>query len=312
MTIRGFRLTAGVLGLVTTVGTAVIAAPAAPLRLDIETIDTNGRTITAVPRPEPAAALTELIGQLQQHAPNLLPRSPAETDRILQGFLNGFQAGLILTRTPAAATPTDVAAPSSYAPVRLEQNRILYLRLDGLTQPIVTAAATQLRAAEAEAAIHAIVLDLRHCRGYHFDNAVYLLSLICPPSQVPLYRAGNKPPRATQKLVAVLLGPETSGSAEFLIQHLNDTKTGLTLGADTAGNPFPRRTIPLSSGRFLSLPAIPSGFRYHASGAATPLISAPPHPVADFRRPAATEIKRDPCLQRACDLAISLVELHRK
>ena len=98
----------------------------------------------------------------------------------------------------------------------------------------------------------------------------------------------------------------------MLFRSLHDSRIGLTLGAATAGTPFPSRTVPLTAGRFLSVPQYPPGIRPYQPAATIPLIPVAPLPVAEFNRLSGEGPGNDLCLQRACDLIVSLAELKAK
>ncbi|MBN2642521.1 MAG: hypothetical protein JXR78_12775 [Victivallales bacterium] len=258
--------------------------------------------------------IRNIVDILEKHAPELTDTSSQQrTQMIINGFLQGFNCGL--TYIPASEAEKLIEAdkpaePLACPPLLIANDRIIYIRLYGISGKIFSELEKDLRVLSSSAEQAAgIVFDLRDCSGYDKINALKLLRLVCPAEELPASES-VAPERLFRKPVAVLTGHKTSGSAEFMAEKIRSSHTGLTIGGQTAGKPYYSQLFQLKDGDYLSIPQFPAGIKDFKTCAAQPMIPVKCDFIIGFEDlRGGKSIDRDLCLMRACDLLASLAAL---
>jgi len=134
----------------------------------------------------------------------------------------------------------------------MRRERVAYLRLDGFNSSV----ADQFRQIHdillARPGMSGLIIDLRSCRSFDYKNALFCLTALDSAYQ------GEHP---AQVRLALLIGKNTLGAAEYLIWKWNNSIKPIIMGMPSAGEPFEFRSQKLSSGGYLLLPIIPPAIK---------------------------------------------------
>lgn len=274
-------------------------------------------TIEEIDRKKPVATdkiltlIQEIVEKLKEQEPELLKsRTEADIERIARAFVRGFQCELNYIKADGKTSHLTVPPVSNhkFPPLLLNNKQILYQRIDAFSNDTFNIMSEHFsRIAAKKPALAGIIIDLRNCSGYDKPNALKCLALLCPHEQLPSI-PGKVQPRAFRKITAVLIGPRTTGSAEFFARQVKSTKTGLTAGEPTAGKPFKTLLLKLKNGNYLAVPEFPKGIKHFCARAIKPIVPVKSAPQIDYVALKQSTVlgDRDHCLQHAADLLISL------
>ena len=145
----------------------------------------------------------------------------------------------------------------------------------------------------------ALILDLRGCSAGDWAARPESFRTLLAPSALH---------------TAILLGPGTHGAGEILGAVLIAAHRGIGIGAPTAGSPYPRKTVAVSSGKWL-VPMPPEGAETVHYEPLVPQIRVAPSPrisIETLKKADDLSQTDDRVLSRASDLLISLNLLERK
>ncbi len=267
------------------------------------------------------APIEDVIHQLTNNAPELVVnRSRPQIDTILRSLLKGFECEINyikaadIEKIKARNTEMLKFKASIYPVIKLDHNKILYIRIDSFSRETTENVSKELEQVSSSDMknISGVVVDLRQCRGYNINETLHVLYNMCHPDKLP-YLKHLTPKRMLKKPVAVLICGNTSGSAEFFARKIKESKTGLTIGKSTVGKPFECEFVKLQNGDYLSIPKFPAGVKSYKVFPVQPMIPvacSSPQFKSDFKKLKSTgKLTGDSQLRRACDLLVSLSAL---
>ena len=257
-------------------------------------------------KADPAGDLAELLSMIQRTSPGLyrrICRMPRQA--LLEAFMTAAGCSVSAERSEDGRSDAAERKIEVFHGRLLEQKRVFYLRLDGLTQETLSGARDELLQSLVSSP-SAMVLDLRNAgcgdSDDEFAHVQKFFDLLKKDPEIAAWY-GTHP-------LAVLISGKTSGAAALLALLLSrDESKALTVGSPTSGSCFPARSVSACGIRWqvpripdeLADPEIPTG----------PL--APVFPVAgksgqiDFRKLADPQaISADSVLRTSLDLVLSL------
>lgn len=177
----------------------------------------------------------------------------------LQGLLQRFAGRMTLATNGAGAAATPPAPgepPISQAKVFDEAYG--YLRVAHVSAGLPPAMDESLAKIAATNRLKGLVVDLRYAGGNDYAAAAAAADRFLAEAG-PLLDWGEGTARSTSKTnafsqpVAILVNAATTGAAEALAGVLRETKTGLLIGAPTAGGAAIFKEFPLAGGQRLRL-----------------------------------------------------------
>ena len=240
----------------------------------------------------------ELFAMLAVEYPQFQNRlSEQDVERALLAVMERLGSGLSLDRNGAGKPSTaSVRETKNPPPVRLS-NGIVYLRLNVIGSEEVSELLNLLKTEE-----RGVILDLRSCSSGNGAELARRLSRFLVETRT----AGGPH-------TAILTGPETEGASEMLASMLTASRKGIRIGEATAGKPYPRKTVTVSSRKWL-VPLPPEGAGNVRYARLLPQIAIPSVPQASYDKVRAEQFASsgDRCLSRAADLLISLDLLDKK
>ena len=176
------------------------------------------------------------------------------------------------------------------------RNGIWYLRISELDRKAFELLRKTAREAEQSPGL---IVDLRSCSSGEWSSRPEEIGELFKPS--PLH-------------TVLLLGPETAGAGEILAARFLASHRGIGIGKPTAGKPFGRKRVTVSSRKWL-VPQPPAGAEEVRYEPCQPQIRVAPGrqaPVEKLKRDGNPSETADPALIRASDLLISLDLLEQK
>lgn len=156
-----------------------------------------------------------------------------------------------------AAAPGEVITGSRRFPGDLG-----YLRLNHVSGDVAARLETSVDDLQKQGPLRGLVIDLRFASGRDFPASARASALFFPTAQ-PVLDWGDGSLAAAGRTnwfsgpVALLVNPETRGSAETLAAALRSAGLGMVIGGRTAGEAAQWREFALSSGRVLRLAIAP-------------------------------------------------------
>ncbi len=236
-----------------------------------------------------------LFEMLEQEYPALLKTlSPADVDKALSAVMRSLRCGVEPERAAKAATKPE--KPEADGPAFRLKNGLWYLRINTLN---AQAFGELLRVSREAAKSPGLILDLRGCTAGDWAARPAALNELFSPSDLH---------------TAVLLGPQTCGAAEILASKLIASHRGIGIGEPSAGAPYPRKTVTVSTRKWL-VPRPPAGAEEVRYGRLIPQIrvsSSPRTAVDALKKQGEPSLTSDRSLVRASDLLISLDLLEQK
>lgn len=237
----------------------------------------------------------ELSGMLEREYPAFLQSlSPADSKRALSAVMQVLRSGVV-PEPDAKPVPAPAKAEADVPAFRLK-NGLWYLRINTLNAKAFDGL---IRTAWEAAQSPGLILDLRGCSAGDWAARPESFRTLLAPSALH---------------TAILLGPGTHGAGEILGAVLVAAHRGIGIGAPTAGCPYPRKTVAVSSGKWL-VPMPPEGAETVHYEPLVPQIRVAPSPRISIETlKKADDLSRtdDRVLSRASDLLISLNLLERK
>ena len=240
----------------------------------------------------------ELFEMLAAEYPQFCDRLTAQdVDKALASVLETLGAGVSPDRNGESPIRDSGRKLENRPPVRLSSG-IVYFRLDTIGREQDVSELLHLLKAEGKG----IILDLRSCSSGNGGELAYRLSRFLAES-----RAARGPH------TAILTGPVTRGASETLASILTASRKGIRIGEPTAGKPYFRKTVTVSSRKWL-VPVPPKGAENVRYARLLPQIAIPAGPQASYDKVRAEQFSSsgDRCLSRAADLLISLDLLDKK
>ena len=220
-----------------------------------------------------------------------------DVERALTAVMETLESGVSVERNGSKKPSGDSGRTTRNQPAVRLSNGIVYLRLDTIEPQDVSGLLRLLKTEQ-----KGMILDLRSCSsGSGADLA----------SRLSRFLAENH--GVTGIHTAILTGPETRGAAEILASMLTTSRKGIRIGESTAGEPYPRKTVTVSTRKW-QVPVPPEGAETVRYGRLMPQIAIPSGPQAPYDRVRAEQYASsgDRCLSRAADLLISLDLLDKK
>lgn len=195
------------------------------------------------------AEFKQVIMLLSQKLPSWYSDSKLVDRR--QQVLSAFVVSLGLSLKYSLKPYQPPSVNSKFKPLPLlwlQHNQVAYLRLDGFNadvslqfQQIKDIFSTNYR-------LIGMIIDLRNCRSFDYSNAVKCLKQ---------FTHTNRATSLPKVSIAILMGKETLGAAEYFIHSLQCTINPVIIGMKSAGQPFKYQAEKLKAGGYLLVPIIP-------------------------------------------------------
>ncbi len=259
-------------------------------------------------------ALGQILDSLEQEAPWLERRIADEDEKMLDAALKSLDKNISFKKTAfseAEQTPSGKYRP----PLFIGGQRELYVRLDSLDSANLANLEEDFQALSrlGKKPIGAII-DLRNCSGGSAGEAQRLFSYFSEGKTSP---ADSNAPEKKQDLILknlpmiVLTGEKSLGASEIFAALVKKSGKGLIIGDETAGNPFPSRTVEISGLGFLRFPQVAEGLEEIGTSSVSPSIRISKSEQIPFEK-LADEIsseKSDPALRAASEMLACFNEL---
>jgi C-terminal processing protease CtpA/Prc len=268
-------------------------------------------------RKEILRKMNEIIAEVESNYPSAIGKySPADVEKTVKSLVSSLNSGIeYLSPEEAAAVQDESIKDSPPCPaVIISSQKVLYTRIDEFN----TANFAKLKddcenTARLANKTVGLIIDLRSCQGYDYENCIKSLGLFCPPEKVPRVEDMEIPGRALSIPVIILVGSKTKGAAEIFARLMLENGQCLVSGSGTAGYPFFKKKISLKSGNCLLIPSVPKFLSHIPPAQVVPTINAAAYPQIAYEKISGTagSEESDKCLQRAIDLLISLDALHK-
>lgn len=240
--------------------------------------------------------LKEIVNTLEQENPQIIEKfSEQDKQFIIETFINSL--GARITLIPNNTLTKENISKKIYKPFHITKNNYLYVRIDSLIDKSIRTTINELnKYIQEKGSNKGCIIDLRNCSGFETTGATKLLNTL------------NKIKLNNEAQLYILVGQNTSGSAEIVARIIENKKIGFILGSDTAGTPVPQRYLPLNSGGYLKIPI--------HNDYLNAIDIKPVHPnlfIDNNKQTSYNELyttmrgeKKDECLSRAIDLMISI------
>lgn len=292
-----------------------ITAPAEKQNLEAEHLKESEKD--RIFRKDTILRINEVLQKVQQNYPALADRlCGQDIENILKSLVGTLNCGMEYFPTSAEILsqkqPQTKKSIESYPAIIISGHKVLYIRIDSFTPDTIkqlqTDCVSSFRLANPPVGI---IIDLRNAQDNNNIDALKALGLFIPPEEIPLPDKVKPLKKVFKTPVLLLIGEWTKGSAEIFAKLLADSGSGMLLGAQTAGFPFPKQKIQLDSGAFLMVPIVPEYLNSIKPEAVIPAIKTSAYPQIEFKkiREEAGSENNDECLQRAIDLIICLQAL---
>jgi len=278
---------------------------------------------TPLPKPEISpfrkqllSRLNELLSALEENYPVLAEdfQEKKGTDIITQ-FATSFNSGI--EYYPADQIPTPTATPENstqvYSSIIIASQKVLYIRMDNFGEKSVKQFVEDAHSSSRLARTPiGVILDLRDCRDFNYVGAMQVEGALSARKKAAA--GGQSQTRILSWPIIILTGSKTQGASEVLAVLLEKHHSGLTMGAGSAGKPFPKKKTILSNGDLLLIPQIPAAFKIVPATALQPAVKVKAYPQISYEKLSGTagSEQDDTCLRRAVDLLISLEAIHKK
>ncbi|QSH40234.1 S41 family peptidase [Lentisphaerota bacterium ZTH] len=179
----------------------------------------------------------------------------------------------------------------------LENNTILYIRIDGATDSAFKSLNKTIDCSKMEACI----LDLRKCSNGSAEAMLKILGMFINESNVVTLQRQQNLKFSMPKFV--LVGPDTSGTGELLAASLRKARNVVMLGEPTGGHPFHYKQFQLKSGAYVNIPQLPECMKRIPHFPVKPEVLSSPQPQTAFKILKTTgKFRQDPSIAAAVDL----------
>lgn len=223
--------------------------------------------------------------------------TPQDVEKALAAVMNSLDSGVAVEKNADGKSSGANRANVENKPGIRLSNGLVCLRLNSIEKKDVQELISLLKTNA-----KGIILDLRACSSGDGEELARQLS------QFLTDKRNSATPHT-----AILTGPDTRGAAEILAAMLVNARRGIRIGETTAGEPYPRKTVTVSTRKWL-VPLPPKGAEEVKYIRLHPQIAIPARPQTPYDK-----IKNenfagsgDHCLSRAADLLISLDLLDEK
>jgi hypothetical protein len=268
-------------------------------------------------RKEILHRINEIITEVENNYPVAIAKYNSEDEeKILKSLVTALNSGIeYLSAAEAATAQCDVKKESEPCPaIIISSQKVLYTRIDEFN----TATFAKFKDdCESTARLAnnpiGLIIDIRDCKGYDYENCIKSLALFCPPEKVPKAENIEIPKRTLKIPVIMLVGNKTKGTAEIFARLMLENGQCLISGSNTAGYPFFKKKIILKSGSCLMIPSVPKFLSNIPTAQVAPTINIAAYPQIPYEKlsGSAGSEESDKCLQRAIDLLISLDAIHK-
>lgn len=256
---------------------------------------------------DPAGDFAELLDTVRTTSPGLYRRICSLPRRaLLEALMNAACSEVrAVDSAPSSETPRTFHIFSGRL---LEDKRVFYLRMDGLSETSLAGARDELHQSLASSLPSAMILDLRNADSgsdpAQYDFVPIFLRLLSRAPKIGEWY-GPRP-------LAVLVSHKTSGAAAFLAACLTvrkNARPAVTVGTATTGSCFPS-VVRQACGTEWRIPLIAGD---DADGKIPTGVLDPVFPIdgpsgqIDFRKLADPQaVSADPVLRSSLDLVLAL------
>lgn len=268
-------------------------------------------------RKEILRKVNEIIGEVEINYPVAISKyTPADVEKTVKSLVASLNSGIEYIGVEEAAALLDETHKESppCPAIIIASQKVLYTRIDEFNPANF---AKFLDDCESTARLAnkpiGLIIDIRDCQGYDYENCIKTLSLFCAPEKIPKIENIEIPKRTLNIPVMVLVGTKTKGTAEIFAKLMLENGQCLISGSSTAGCPFFKKKIFLKSGNCLLIPSVPKFLSHIPAAQVIPTINVAAYPQISYEKLSGTagSEESDRCLQRAIDLLISLDALHK-
>lgn len=228
-----------------------------------------------------------------------------EKNKIVEAILKSIRSDLRYIPANSKDYVSECAKSSQsqiFQPVALRNGRIIYFRIDYLSDDAVTKLIANYSKSLAGTDVpEGVILDLRNCRSFEIQNAGRIASAFfnIPANGIQKSGAKNRPD------CAVLISENTIGTPEVVTWLAEKSKNVITLGTPSAGMPFKPEIIKLPDNSTMLVPQITDAYKEMPDGPVKPVIDAvSPTSANPSKEPSA--FAEDSCVMKASDLLISI------
>ena len=191
-------------------------------------------------RKEILHRINEIITEVENNYPVAIAKYNSEDEeKILKSLVTALNSGIeYLSAAEAATAQCDVKKESEPCPaIIISSQKVLYTRIDEFN----TATFAKFKDdCESTARLAnnpiGLIIDIRDCKGYDYENCIKSLALFCPPEKVPKAENIEIPKRTLKIPVIMLVGNKTKGTAEIFARLMLENGQCLISGSNTAGS----------------------------------------------------------------------------
>lgn len=268
-------------------------------------------------RKEILHRINEIIAEVENNYPAAIAKyDSGDEEKILKSLVSALNSGIeYLNAAEAAAVQDEVNKDSAPCPsIIISSQKVLYTRIDEFN-PATFAKLKDDCESTARLANRPVglIIDIRDCNGYDYENCIKALALFCPPEKLTRPENVEIPGRTLNIPVIMLVGNKTRGAAEIFARLMQENGQCLISGSNTAGYPFFKKKTVLKSGSCLLIPSVPKFLSHIPATQVVPTVNIAAYPQIAYEKLSgiAGSEESDKCLQRAIDLLISLDAIHK-
>ncbi|GEM_PF-2491131 len=261
--------------------------------------------------------INEAVSEIEKNCPPAIAKlsSVQDQEKTIKAVITSMNSGI--EYLPAnTVISEDVKKNSKPLPsIIIAAQKILYLRLDEFNPETFSKLKDDCEnTSKLENRPIGLIIDLRDCQGFDYENCLKAVALFCAPEKLPKPESIELPKRSLNIPVIILVGSKTKGAGEIFTRLMLENGQCLISGSGTAGCPFKKMKVVLKSGNILMIPTIPDCLASIPTSQIVPAITFSPYPQIEYSKLASTAGSEDTdkCLQRATDLLISLEALHKE
>ena len=263
--------------------------------------------------------LNEILSVFEAKSPTGLGAMNGETEEaIINETLKKLRRGIVFSREKSKEE-APVPEPEYYPPVIVSSQKVVYIRIDGFSEKILTMLKDDLQSVfRLKNKPKGVLIDLRNAVPHKYDYVVTLktLALFIPGKLLPFIDGVEYPELLVKNMpIIALIGGKTCGEAEIFLNLMCKMKFCITLGEITAGSPFRMIEFPLKTGGYVRIPEIPKDLSEITPLPIPPsIVDDPVHTgkqigYKDISSQIDTE-KTDPALKNALEIILCVEGLH--
>lgn len=257
--------------------------------------------------------IEEVLDRIADNDPSFFKNeSSVNQGKIIEGFVKSLNSGIDYVKPgvkPETLEGENETNADPFPGVTLSVNRFFYLRIDSFSSANFAKAKEDCEAvSRLQNQPKGVIVDLRNCDSYDYEDAMRTLALFMPPESVPFLEDSKKTERILKYPVFVLAGQKTKGAAEVFAYIISKSKDSLVIGENTAGMPFRKKDVELKSGAMLRIPVVPEEFKDIPALSVNPLVAKQAYPQCAYDKLTSQSVidSEDKILQSAIDLLICL------